>query len=196
MTTPEVLLALRHTPDRWLHTQRHNRAVELTPALIPGDRLLVVCYGNVCRSPFAAAVLQRALARTGIVVDSAGFVGPGRPVPLFAHVTALELGLSLTGHRSQVLTETMVRDARHIVVMDAAQRAQLTRRDSACPVPQLLGDLDPLPIAKRAVRDPWGQSLPVFAEVFARIERCAMVLALAIGAANARASKSPAYSSA
>lgn len=183
-TTPQVLLDWRHAPDRWLHTQRHRRVIASIPALVPGDRVLVVCHGNVCRSPFAAAVLSRSLHGSGILVDSAGFVGPGRPAPLHAQVAGLELGVKLVGHRSQLITETMLREAKLVIVMDVAQRGLLRRRELTYTPPQLLGDLDPLAIEKRAIRDPWGQSLPVFVEVFLRIERCAAVLALAIERAS------------
>jgi protein-tyrosine phosphatase len=184
---------IRHAPDRWLHQRRHERAIALVPAFAAGDRLLVVCYGNVCRSPYAAAVIQRQLADTGVLVESAGFVGEGRCVPKEAHDTARALGVDLSAHRSRVLTESMVREARLIVVMDASQQWRLTRKGFG--VPLLLGDLDPEPIEKRAIRDPWGQSLPIFSEVFARIDRCAAVLALAIGAANRRVPTSGAYNS-
>lgn len=196
MTTPQAFSQIRHAPDRWLHTQRHRSAIEAVPALAPGDRVLVVCHGNVCRSPFAAAVLNRALHGSGILVDSAGFVGPGRPVPVHAQVSGENLGLKLTGHRSQLITETMLREAKLVIVMDAAQRGLLRRRENTYTMPQLLGDLDPLPIQKRAIRDPWGQPLPVFAEVFARIERCSAVLALAIDAAASRGASNGAYNSA
>ncbi len=123
---------------------------------------------------------------SGILVDSAGFVGPGRPVPLHAQVAGLELGVKLAGHRSQLISETMLREAKLVIVMDVSQRGVLRRRETTYPIPQLLGDLDPLAIEKRAIRDPWGQSLPVFEEVFSRIERCAAVLALAIESAASR----------
>lgn len=165
------------------------------PAMVPGDRLLVICHGNVCRSPFAAAVLHHALHDSGILVDSAGFVWPGRPVPLHAQVAAEERGIRLTGHRSQTLTETMLREARLVVVMDVAQR-RLLRRPSIVTVPELLGDLDPEPIEKRAIRDPWGQSPPVFADVFGRIERCATALVHGLREASSRAASKGEYTSA
>lgn len=162
----------------------------------PGDRLLVVCHGNVCRSPFAAAVLRRATLELGVVIESAGFVGPGRPVPARAHIAARDYGICLEDHRSQLLTETMLRAAHLVIVMDERQRARLHRRSDSSGPPMLLGDFDPLPITKRAIHDPWGQSLPVFTEVFGRIERCAEALGLAIASATARVGISGAYTSA
>lgn len=173
---------LRHAPDRLMHKQRHRRAIAAIPKLEVGSRVVVVCYGNICRSPYTAAALRRLLDGTGVLVESAGFVGPGRPVPSHAHTTALGRGDDMSTHRAQLLTEPMVRGARLIVVMDTAQRARLKRRTPDAPTLLLLGDLDPQPIAKRAIRDPYAQSLDVFAEVFDRIDRSAAVLARGIRA--------------
>lgn len=191
----QALVDWRHAPDRWLHEQRHRRAIARIPLLVAGDRVLVVCHGNVCRSPYAAAVLHRALHDYGILVDSAGFVWPGRPVPVHAQVTGLEHGVKLTGHRSQEINETLLREAKLVLVMDVGQRRLLRRRDVA-QAPELLGDFDPQPIEKRAIRDPWGQSLPVFADVFARIDRCSAVLVQGIRDVASRAANKGEYTSA
>jgi protein-tyrosine phosphatase len=177
-----AVAVLRHAPDRLLHKHRHRRAVAAIPQLDVGSRVVVVCYGNICRSPYTAAALRRLLDGTGVLVESAGFVGPGRPVPAHAHATALGRGDDMSAHRAQLLTEPMVRGAQLIVVMDTAQRARLIRRTPDAPTLLLLGDLDPQPIAKRAIRDPYAQSLDVFAEVFDRIDRSTAVLARGIRA--------------
>jgi protein-tyrosine phosphatase len=179
-----MLSALRHAPDRLLHAPRHRQALEDVRALTPGGRVLVVCYGNICRSPYAAALLRRALEHSGIAVESAGFVGPNRGVPAFAAATAGRRGTDLSAHRSQLLSAGLVQAAQLILVMDSAQRARLQRDWPAASPVVLLGDLDPLPIAKRAIRDPYDQTREVFEEVFTRIERCTDVLVqrLAVGA--------------
>ncbi|PYP07732.1 MAG: hypothetical protein DMD59_14365 [Gemmatimonadetes bacterium] len=51
--------------------------------------VLAVCHGNICRSPFAAALLGRELAGFGIAVQSAGFLGFNRPPP--AEAMAVEM---------------------------------------------------------------------------------------------------------
>ncbi|MHB1296936.1 MAG: arsenate reductase/protein-tyrosine-phosphatase family protein [Gemmatimonadaceae bacterium] len=168
---------------------RHARAIAAARQCAGGG-VLVVCHGNICRSPFAAAVLRRALAPDEIDVVSAGSVGPGRAVPQAAHACALERGEDLSAHRSQLLTRELLQAAGLVVVMDSAQRSLIVGRhggEAARVV--LLGDLDPEPIDKRAIRDPYAQSPEVFAEVFERIERCALVLAGALrsGLRSARA---------
>jgi protein-tyrosine-phosphatase len=173
-----ALLRRLHTaPGRLLHPLRRRRALEVLQRRPPPARLLVLCYGNICRSPFAAAVLARDLASAGVRVESAGFIGPGRPCPAEAVTVAAQRGIDLSAHRSTLLTAECLRSADLVVVMDAAQARAVCdrfgrRRDDIL----VLGDLDPGPITTRAVRDPVDQSMEVFAEAYARIERCAAVL--------------------
>lgn len=183
-----ALSSIRHKPDRWLHRARHRRAVLAVAGRVqhPEARVLVVCYGNICRSPYAAAVIRRALAPRGVPVDSAGIIGAGRRIPAHAHATALKRGADLSAHRSQLLTPALVRAASLIIVMDTAQRDHVLRSYVCDPSAiVLLGDLDPEPIEKRAIRDPYDQSLEVFEEVFARIDRCGAVIAGCAGAGAA-----------
>jgi protein-tyrosine phosphatase len=161
---------------------RHRQALAALRGLTRGGRLLVVCHGNICRSPYAAALLRRALEGSGISVESAGFVGPGRAAPTFAATTARRRGADLSAHRSQLLNAQLVRAAQLIVVMDTEQRTRVRREWPTAGRIVLLGDLDPLPIAKRAIRDPYDQSPAVFDEVFVRIERCTAVLARSLTA--------------
>ena len=167
-------------PARLLHPWRRRAARETlrTRAL---RSILVVCHGNICRSPVAAALLRQALGPAGIRVESAGFIGPNRPAPPAAVATAARHGVDLSDHRSRLLTADLVRSAELIVVMDAAQRREVCDRFGRSPRDVLLlGDLDPQPIATRTIRDPVEQPLQVFEETYARIERCMRELARAI----------------
>src|SRR2546425_498320 len=121
----------------------------------------------------AADVLNRALERSGVAVDSAGFIGPGRPSPADAVVVAARRGIDLRGHRSQLLMPDLVRAADVILVMDAAQRRTICERFGASPQDVLLlGDFDPAPIETRAIEDPVEQGPHVCEVVYGRIERC------------------------
>ena len=171
----------RHAPDRLLHVWRRRSALaELARRGAPRS-VLVICYGNICRSPFAAAVLQARLVGAGVHVGSAGFFGPGRACPVNAVDAARRRHQGLESHRSQLLTPALVQAADLLIVMDAGQRDAIhdrfgrTRHDIL-----LLGDFDPLPIQTRAIRDPLDGPPAVFEEVYARIDRCASALAGAI----------------
>jgi len=160
---------------------RYKRAVAAATARgRRGNRVLVVCHGNICRSPYAAAVIRRALSARDMDVVSAGMIGPGRPVPDHAATTARSRGEDLTCHRSQLLSSTLVQSSHLILVMDPAQRTRVVRQHVFDPeAVVLLGDYDPQPIVKRAIRDPYAQTQDVFEDVFARIDRCAAVFAAA-----------------
>src|SRR6266480_5816007 len=75
-----IARTLRNTPDRLLHARRRREARGRLAGRRPAS-VLVICHGNICRSPFAAALLARELAPHGIPVTSAGFIGAGRPAP-------------------------------------------------------------------------------------------------------------------
>jgi len=73
--------------------------------------VVFICYGNICRSPYAAARLRHMLATsgvTGVEVDSAGFVAPGRPADRQAAAIARERGTELGAHWSRLVGEADV----------------------------------------------------------------------------------------
>ncbi|WP_144148424.1 low molecular weight phosphotyrosine protein phosphatase [Paraburkholderia sp. BCC1884] len=82
--------------------------------------VLMVCEGNVCRSPMAAAMLAQALPQ--IAAQSAGtraLAGHGA-APLAVSLMDGR-GIDLRGHRSTALTSTQVRAAQLILAMTRAQ---------------------------------------------------------------------------
>lgn len=89
-----------------------------------GD-LLVVCSGNTCRSPLAAAMLAARLANepalSTIRVSSAGTAAwDGSPASEGSYLVALERGLDLSTHRARMLTADLVRRADLILTMSEA----------------------------------------------------------------------------
>src|SRR5947209_20053459 len=92
-------------------------------------RILFVCTGNICRSPLAAALLQRALAQRGIdglEVASAGTgAWDGAPASEGAYLVGLERGLDLSGHRARLLTRELVDQADLILTMARHHRARV-----------------------------------------------------------------------
>ncbi len=148
--------------------------------------VLVVCHGNICRSPFAAARLAGYLAPAGVRVGSAGFIGPNRPCPPEAVTAAARRGVDLAAHRSRLLTADVARRADLIVVMDPAQGRTIRERFGRLLRDiVVLGDLDAAPLARRTIHDPVDQSLEVFEQSYARIERCVVELVHALGVRSA-----------
>lgn len=170
-----VIEAVRGVPDRLLHRRRHLAARDRLSRMDRPRRVMVVCYGNICRSPYLEAVLKRAMP--DIRVESAGFVGSGRAVPAFALAISAERGLDLSTFRSRVLAPAILRDADLVVVMDAHQ-ARSVERLFAVPRRRIViaGDLDPIRPVTRAIQDPWQQPLAMFESSFDRLDRCAAML--------------------
>jgi protein-tyrosine-phosphatase len=164
---------LRDAPDRLLHPVRRRAARRALRERGRPRTVLVVCHGNICRSPFAAGLLADALEPGGTLVASAGFVGPGRAPPAEAFVAAARRGVDLRTHRSQLLTPMLAREADLIVVMELGQQRAICGRFHRSPKDVIvLGDLDPQPIEMRAMQDPVDQPLEAFEASYARIERC------------------------
>lgn len=143
-------------------------------------RILVLCAGNIGRSPLAEAMLARALAEglgvgaddlaaAGVVVLSAGTDAPeGHPASSRGIALAAEEGLDLSGHRATRLTAAAARDADVIYGMDKAQLAGVsTIVPTAGTKTQLLaGEGIEIP-------DPHYQSDEFFREVAVQVEQAA-----------------------
>ena len=175
--------AARNLPDRLLHRRRYRDVRRRLSRSGKPRNILVVCYGNVCRSPYLQAVLQRALPETAIA--SAGFLGSDRPVPQASLMISAKRGLDLSHYRSRPLTPNTVGGADLIVVMDANQARELAVRFRVNPARIVIaGDLDPRFEESRGITDPWNQSTAVFEASFNRLDRCAVALVDALQGAN------------
>jgi protein-tyrosine phosphatase len=166
---------LRHMPDRIYHRRRHLAARERVLRLQTVRSILIVCHGNVCRSPYLEAVLRRELPATSIT--SAGLVGPDRPVPKNSLTVTAERGIDLSSFRSRPLTRVDAREIDLVIVMDPSQENHLTRVFGVSPKRIFVaGDLDPTTAATRAIQDPWRRSVNVFRASFDRLDRCAATI--------------------
>jgi protein-tyrosine phosphatase len=87
--------------------------------------IMLVCSGNTCRSPLAAAMLRERLAGEPtlqhLTVSSAGTSAwDGAPASEGSYLVALERGLDLSGHRARMATVALVEQADLILTMSAA----------------------------------------------------------------------------
>jgi L-malate glycosyltransferase len=92
--------------------------------------ILVVCHGNIIRSPYAARLLSSAMnARRPISVASAGLEAePGRPSHPTAIQIAAALGVDLSAHAAARISPEAVARADAIFVMDVPQLVAVKRR--------------------------------------------------------------------
>jgi len=95
--------------------------------------ILVVCVGNICRSPVGERLLRRALPDFEITSAGLGAV-VGAPADGRAAEAAAEIGLDVSGHIARQLTEEIGCKHDLILVMEAGHRAEISRR-----FPQLSG---------------------------------------------------------
>ena len=81
------------------------------------DKILFLCYGNICRSPLAAALAEKLL--TGIAIDSAGFhEQTGRSCPQKILGIGKSLGIDLSFHRSARVTHDKLANSDLVIAMD------------------------------------------------------------------------------
>ncbi len=122
-------------------------------------RVLFVCAGNTCRSPFAEAVARR---EGRVDVESAGLTAyAGDEPPAAAIAVARELGFDLSSHRARPLSEDMLERAYVIVGMTAAHVSALDARGARGKT-RLLGGAD--------IDDPIGQGRDAYQRTYAQIE--------------------------
>lgn len=106
-------------------------------------RILVVCSGNTCRSPLAAAMLAARLANDvelqGSEVNSAGTSAwDGSPAAEGSYLVALERGLDLSHHRARILTADQVQRADLILTMTTAHSSRVADLGGASKVATML----------------------------------------------------------
>lgn len=94
--------------------------------------VLVVCSGNTCRSPLAAAMLRARLeAEPGmshVKVSSAGTGATGgAPASEGSYLVALERGLDLSSHRARLLGIDDVTRANLVLTMTDAHRSRVVQ---------------------------------------------------------------------
>ncbi|QNU61658.1 low molecular weight protein-tyrosine-phosphatase [Vreelandella titanicae] len=128
------------------------------------ERILVVCTGNICRSPVAEAFLKQCLPDRQISSAGLGAL-KGEPVSVLARQLAEADGLDVTNHQARQLTSTMIREADLILVMTEGQRRAVGKQS-----PQSLGKT--LLLGRwldggkgRDIPDPYRKTVEVFAHV-------------------------------
>jgi protein-tyrosine-phosphatase len=95
-----------------------KQAVDLRREVKDAKVIGFVCYGNICRSPFAQAYAEATFDRA-ITIWSGGFHGAaGRASPAIAVSVARQMGIDLERHRSRVIDERMVSKSDLIFVFD------------------------------------------------------------------------------
>lgn len=86
--------------------------------------ILVVCVGNICRSPMAEYLLKQDYPQ--LMIDSAGISGlSGHPADDKAQLCMQHLGIDISGHIAKKLNAEHLKKADLILVMSKNQQAYI-----------------------------------------------------------------------
>jgi len=129
------------------------------------NNILVVCEGNICRSPMGQGLLSAALPHMN--VRSAGLNAMhGMPADETAVRLMQERGIDIAPHRASQITRQMCLEAELVLVMSTSQRKQLEDTyPVACGRVFRLGEF-----SKRDIPDPYRQPEQAFRESLQLIE--------------------------
>jgi protein-tyrosine phosphatase len=91
------------------------------------NRILMVCLGNICRSPMAEGILKYNLTtRPDIHVSSAGLAAiVDHPAASIARSLLQERNIDISKHAARQLSDGMVREADLILVMERQQKKKV-----------------------------------------------------------------------
>lgn len=140
------------------------------------DSILVVCVGNICRSPTGERLLKNLLPNKKI-----GSAGLGalvdKPADDTAADVALRHGISLGGHKARQLTATMCREYDLILVMEKGHIDSVSRL-----APEVRGKtmLYGHWLEQRDIADPYKQSREAFEFVYELLDKSAQKWAHAL----------------
>lgn len=142
--------------------------VDKTGRFILLKRVLIVCVGNICRSPIAENLLRGALPHSDIEVSSAGLAAlVGAPIEPTARAVLEAHGYAPAEHAATQLATQAISEADLILVMERKHVSGVLNI-----APEARGKV--LMLGKwqndREIRDPYRQGKPAFVHAYALIE--------------------------
>jgi glycosyltransferase involved in cell wall biosynthesis/protein-tyrosine-phosphatase len=161
-----------HAVERRQVTRLRRRPSAVVEALRAGQQILVVCHGNIIRSPFAAFLLGQSLGEhPRVSIASAGLEAmPGRPPHPTALRQAADRRVDLSSHAASRVERDVVTRSDVIFVMDIPQLLLLRQRfPEAAAKTFLLTSL--APDTPLEIRDPVDGDESVFHACFDHITR-------------------------
>ena len=132
------------------------------------DSILVVCAGNICRSPTAEYVLKSKLEGKNIQVSSAGLTAlEGKPADATAKQIAAPFGINMDEHQGRQLNSSLIAQNSVILVMEQRHLTDLcSRYPEARGKTFLLGKW----LNDAEIPDPYRQSDEAFQHVYELID--------------------------
>lgn len=142
--------------------------------------ILMVCLGNICRSPLAEGILSEKCKHLNVIVDSAGTSGNHigeKPDPRSVHVATLN-GIDIGDQRARKLMKSDLENFDKIYAMDSANFNNILNLaenpEDKKKVHLLLNEVAPK--ENKAVPDPYFGGDQGFNEIYKLIdEACEMI---------------------
>jgi protein-tyrosine phosphatase len=129
------------------------------------NSILVVCEGNICRSPMGAGLLATLLPQASVSSAGLGAVS-GMPADETAVRLMLSRGIDIASHRAMQITRDACQRAELVLVMSTEQRKRVEES-----YPFAYGRVYRLcEFNKRDVPDPYRQSEHVFRDTLQMID--------------------------
>ena len=190
----ELYAVIHHMAARPVHRMREIRTQrrlkrnhvqllrQLRAELRPMKKILFLCYGNICRSPFAAQLAQSRLPE--VHIESAGFhLVTGRRSPSHMVEISRTFDIDLNDCVSKQVTRELAEAADLILLMDLKNLANLERlMPAAMARTTLLGFFDG--DAAIEIDDPYALSPTATTAVLERIVRAIEALAAWVDETN------------
>ncbi|MGR5146656.1 protein tyrosine phosphatase [Photobacterium alginatilyticum] len=133
------------------------------------NKILVVCVGNICRSPSGEYLLKKLLPHKEVASAGVGAL-VGKPADSMANDVAETNGVSLKGHEAQQLTSQLCSEFDLILVMEKKHIEAVTNiAQEARGKTMLFGQW----IGQKDIPDPYRQSREAFEYAYELIDNAA-----------------------
>ncbi|MEZ9198486.1 low molecular weight protein-tyrosine-phosphatase [Shewanella sp. 10N.286.54.B9] len=149
------------------------------------QKILIVCVGNICRSPFGEHALQKLIPHktvnsAGIAVAKSGLVGRSAD-PSIVELAAKD-DFDLSNHKSKQLTKEMCHEYDLILVMEKGHIEAVTQiSPESRGKTMLLGQWLPAQFISKEIPDPYRQSKEAFEHSYRLIDTAVSAWAIKLG---------------
>lgn len=158
-----------------MNIERNAYASSEANPVMKKPAVLFVCTANICRSPMAAALFRAQLRKVRSdwqewIVDSAGtWAIDGEPASRYSVQVMSQRGLDISSHRSQTVSEAMLRKYDLILTMEPGHKEALQVEFPAIANRvYLLSEMDG---TMNPISDPYGGPLEAYEEAAVKMEK-------------------------
>ena len=132
---------------------------------------MVVCVGNICRSPMAEYIVKKIVEEKGLNyrVSSAGFIETGRTISENSYIVLAENGYDAKMHLSTLISNKLLADSFLIITMTKQHKKVLQKIDSD--IGDKLFTLSEFIGSDDDISDPYGLDISFYRKTFTIIRK-------------------------